>query len=272
MDVTATNVPVGIQQWTVASYFDPGAVSSSPTVWPKVTLNVTAPVPINPSGFAAVQTASGQVKLSWQPVSAAAYYIVRGPGFGTSGEFKMWGAVAASQDAAPVGTVYASNGTQPVMEVTATALTAGYQQWSVASYFDPGAISTSAAAWPTVGLNVTTGPVPINPSGFSAVEMVSGHVTLSWQPVTGAAYYIVRGPGLIGPENDGIKVWSNDNAPVSSDGTATSSTNVSQRIVVTTATVAAGTQEWSVASYFFPGPVSTPAEVRPRVTLNVTIW
>src|SRR5205823_5129413 len=135
-----------------------------------------------------------------------------------------------------------------VLEVTATALSAGYQQWSVATYFDPGAISTSAATWPTVRLNVTTGPVPINPSGFSAVELSSGHVTLSWLPVAGASYYIVRGPGLFGPENDGIKVpSSNVDAPISSDAPApsdisgnssSSSTNVIQRITVTTANVA----------------------------------
>jgi hypothetical protein len=91
------------------------------------------------------------------------------------------------------------------------------------------------------------GLVPINPSGFRAVETAPGQVVLSWQPVSAASYYVLLGPGLPG---GGVKV------PGATTYTATA--------------VPGGTQQWAVASYYEPGPTSTPASEFPRVSLIVT--
>jgi hypothetical protein len=97
-------------------------------------------VPVNPAGFTAVQTGPGQVQLSWYPVSGVSFYLLLGPGVTQGGE-KV------------VGTT----------TFTATNVAAGSQQWAVASFYDPGNISTPASAFPRVNLNVA-GPVPAPPA------------------------------------------------------------------------------------------------------------
>lgn len=79
------------------------------------------------------------------------------------------------------------------------------------------------------------------------MESGPGQVSLSWQPVTGASYYVLFGPGSTA---GGVKV----------QGATT--------FVVTG--VAAGAQEWSLASYYEPGPVSTPASAFTKAKLTVT--
>jgi hypothetical protein len=179
-------------------------------------------VPVNPSGFTAVETGPGQVQLSWQPVGGASYYVLLGPGL-PQGGVKVTGA-----------TTY-----------TALAVPAGNQQWAIASYYDPGPVSTPASAFPRVTLAVN--PVPVNPTGFSAVQVGPGQVQLSWQPVSGASYYGVFGPGV--PQG-GAKVTGATTFPATS--------------------VPAGSQQWAVASFYDPGPVSTTAAAFPRVSLTVT--
>jgi hypothetical protein len=95
------------------------------------------PVPINPAGFTAAQTAPGQVLLSWQPVSSASYYVLFGPGVTAGGE-KIVG----------------------LTTFTATNVPAGNQQWALASFYDPGPISTAADAFPRVALNVIAPAAP----------------------------------------------------------------------------------------------------------------
>jgi hypothetical protein len=206
----------------------PAATAPAAPPGPAISSAVLAPptvVPINPAGFTAVQTAPGQVQLSWQQVRGASYYVLLGPGL-------------------PQGGVKVPPSGTPTF--TATAVPAGNQQWAVASYYDPGPISTAASAFPRVSLTVT--PVPVNPSGFTAVQTGAGQVQLSWQPVTGVSYYVLLGPGL--PQG-GTKV------PVS--GTPT----------FTATALPPGSHEWAVASYYDPGPVSTAAAAFPRVTLTV---
>lgn len=108
----------------------------------------TTPAAVNPAGFAAAQTGAGQVQLTWQPVSAASYYVVFGPG-SVSGGMKVTGAAS----------------------FTVTGVPAGLQTWTVASYYDPGpvpasnavgpnAVSTPATAFPAASLTVVTAPAP----------------------------------------------------------------------------------------------------------------
>ncbi len=200
----------------------PGRASIAPTPTPPAPATSTAIVPINPTGFTAVETGPGQVQLSWQPVVGASYYVLLGPGL-------------------PQGGVRVNG----VTAYTASAVPAGSQQWAVASYYDPGPISTPAAAFPRVNLNVR--PIPTNPTGFAAVQIGPSQVQLSWQPVSGASFYGVFGPGL---PLGGVKVT----------GATT----------ITATNVPAGSREWAVASLYDPGPLSTATAVFPRATLTMT--
>ncbi|MEA2713668.1 MAG: hypothetical protein QOK27_1629 [Gemmatimonadales bacterium] len=104
------------------------------------------------------------------------------------------------------------------------------------------------AVAPTVGAApaaVWTG-TPVNPSGFIAKQTGDGQVQLSWNPVDGASYYVLLGPGI-----------SEANSKVSGATTFTATG------------VAPGSQEWAVASYYEPGPVSTVAAEFPRTRANL---
>jgi hypothetical protein len=92
---------------------------------------------MNPSGFTAVQIAPGQVRLSWQAVNGMSFYGLFGPGLTAGGE-KIVGATS----------------------FVATNVPAGNQQWAVASFIDPGNISTLASEFPRVSLNVTVAAPP----------------------------------------------------------------------------------------------------------------
>lgn len=207
-------------------------------------------VPINPVGFSAVQTGPGLVQLSWQQVDEASYYVLFGPGLAEGG--------------ARVPAVgLASSLTIPVVMVrfTATDVPAGLREWKVASYYEPGPVSTAASAFPSATLNVI-GPVAVNPVGFTAVQTGAGLVKLSWQPATGATYYIVRGPGL--PDGE-VKLQPNSSA----GAIAVGGTPIDQSLQLTASAVPSGIQKWTVASYFYPGPVSTPANEFPKAFLSV---
>jgi hypothetical protein len=89
---------------------------------------------------------------------------------------------------------------------------------------------------------------PVNPSGFTAKQWGDGQVKLQWQPVDGASYYVLLGPGL--PEGG---------------------TKVSGETTFFATAVPPGTHEWAVASYYEPGPVSTPASEFPRAGLTLDV-
>jgi hypothetical protein len=80
-----------------------------------------------------------------------------------------------------------------------------------------------------------------------AKQTDDGQVQLSWQPIDGASYYILLGPGLPG-----------------------GGTKVSGATTFTATGVPPGSHQWAVASYYEPGPVSTPAAEFPRAQATVT--
>lgn len=244
---TATGVPAGSQEWAVGSYFDPDGVSTAAADFPRVTLNVKLTLPINPSGFSALQTATGVVRLSWQPVSGVSYYKLYGAGL-PDGGVKV----------AAVNTVSSSNVDSASIAYTATAVPAGLRLWRVGSFLDPGAVSTDSATFPAVSLNVTAA-VLANPSGFTAAETAPGIVRLSWQPVTGASYYMLYGAGL---PNGGLRIGLG--------GGISGSTGVVPVSVGYTVTPPAGLQLWQVGSFFDPGGISTDRFEFPKATLTVT--
>jgi hypothetical protein len=59
----ATNVPAGSQQWAVASFIDPGNISTLASEFPRVTLNVTAPAPPPATAPPAPPVTSGRYRV-----------------------------------------------------------------------------------------------------------------------------------------------------------------------------------------------------------------
>ncbi|MDB4911158.1 MAG: hypothetical protein JWO39_1981 [Gemmatimonadetes bacterium] len=103
----------------------------------------------------------------------------------------------------------------------------------------PDAITPAAGATPTE-------VIPVNPTGFTAEQTGDGQVKLAWKSVSAASYYVVLGPGSI---NGGVKVTGDTTFTVTG--------------------VPVGSQEFKVASYYEPGPTSTPGTSFPSATVNV---
>ena len=102
-------------------------------------------------------------------------------------------------------------------------------------------LEVAPAPAPAAPANVT----PVNPSGFIAKQTGDGQVQLSWRPIDGVSYYVLLGPGV-------------------PDG----GTRVTGATTFTATGVPPGSHEWAVASYYEPGPVSTPAAEFPRARLT----
>lgn len=88
-------------------------------------------------------------------------------------------------------------------------------------------------------------PTPVNPTSFVAKQVREDGVELTWNAAPGAAYYMLWGAGL---PNTGVRVDST-------------------RQVV--GGVPAGSQTWTVGSYYLPGPVTTSASAFTKATLTV---
>ena len=128
--------------YTVDALYPDGRVGSAQ-------MPFTTPPAINPVGLAAVSAGVGKVRISWQKVLDADYYIVIGPG-SSSGGVKV---------------------DQFTLYYTATGVPPGLQTWLVASYYDPNlsplgsptvgpnAVSTPASQFPKISLNVAAAPV-----------------------------------------------------------------------------------------------------------------
>jgi microsomal dipeptidase-like Zn-dependent dipeptidase len=111
----------------------------------------TTPPAVNPAGFTAVQTGDGQVQLAWKPVSAATYYVVLGPG-SINGGVKVTGDTTFVVTGVPIGS----------------------QEFKVASYYEPGPISTPGTSFPSATVNVA--------------ELLSGWVDLHTHPMINLAF------------------------------------------------------------------------------------
>lgn len=189
---------------------------------------------VNPSGLTAQQIGPGEVRLSWQPVDQAYAYAVTGSGMPTG--------------PSPV-TVLAESGTT----FAVAHLPLGPGRWTVGSVYLSGIQirATPSTEFTPVTLNVAAWPVTaataVNPSGFKAVETAPGTIQLSWERVSGVSYYALFGPGVTagGQKVAGANTFTATNVPP-------------------------GNQQWTLGSYYEPGPVSTAASSFPRVTLAVT--
>jgi hypothetical protein len=87
---------------------------------------------------------------------------------------------------------------------TATGVPAGNQQWSVGSFYSPGNISTPAAAFPTVTLNVT-GPAPVPPPPAAATPAQSGRYLVT---VTGLRAYQASVDDILSRDGVGDEVYA----------------------------------------------------------------
>jgi hypothetical protein len=144
---TAQNVPSGNQTWSVGGIAGCpsclGGIGPAPAEQQaRVTLDVkpwavTAATAVNPANFLAAQVGVGEVRLSWAGVSGVSYYVLLGPGL-PQGGVRVTGATAYN----------------------AVNVPAGLQEWAIGSYYEPGPVSTAAAAFPRVSLNVTPPPAP----------------------------------------------------------------------------------------------------------------
>ncbi len=108
-------------------------------------LNVTLLKPMNPGGLAAKQTGDGSVSITWTPVPGVPAYTVFGPGV-------------------PGGAITVTN-----PSAVATGLPLGTQSWSVASVYQPGKITTSAAEFPSASTAIEkwTGNYRVSLIGFT---------------------------------------------------------------------------------------------------------
>lgn len=219
-----------------------------------------------------------------EPVAAPAPAPVQGP---VQGPVLTRGAVVSRLAAPPAPTGVTVTGTPASATVVWQPL-AGVASYVVARKQGSAAplqakLGAAATRWDDVGLRPSTAytymvdaiypdgreaytevpfttPPAVNPSGFKATQTSDGKVQLSWQPISGASYYVVLGPGS---SFGGVKVSVLRGTPFYN---------------VTGAP--AGSQTWAVASYYDPGPnstaapvgpnaVSTPAAAFPRITLMV---
>ena len=172
-----------------------------------------------PTGLTATGTPASAT-LAWQPVAGVASYVV---------SRKDANASATQQTLAAANIGMFDGGLTP-----ATAYS-----YTVRAIQADGAEGSADVQFTT--------PPAINPSGFAAAQSGEGEVKLSWQPVAGASYYVVFGPGSI---NGGMRVADS----------------------VTTYTVTGvplGSREFVVASYYEPGPMTTVATAFPKSTVNV---
>jgi microsomal dipeptidase-like Zn-dependent dipeptidase len=157
--------------------------------------------------------------LGWQPVAGVASFVVT----------RQQANVPAVQQALPpTNTGMYDSGLKPATAYTYTvrAIQADGREGSTDVQF--------------------TTPPAVNPSGFTAKQTGDGEVQLSWQPVGGASYYLLIGPG------------------------SQAGTKVSGATSYTVTGVAIGLQEWAVASIYEPGAVSTGGAAFSRVPLTVT--
>jgi hypothetical protein len=114
-------------------------------------IQFTTPPAVNPAGLTAQLTAPGQVRLSWQGVAGASHYVVFGPG-SAAGGVKVSGATSYAVTGVPAGT----------------------QEWAVASYYEPGPVSSPGAAFSRVSLvvvaPVVSGRYRITMTGLRAIK------------------------------------------------------------------------------------------------------
>jgi hypothetical protein len=93
--------------------------------------------------------------LSWYPVDKASFYVVFGPGLQAGGQRVDLN----SQAPFILGSGDGYLNYEYRVIVVAKSVPAGPQEWLVASYYNPGNISTTADKFSKVGWNMTN-PAP----------------------------------------------------------------------------------------------------------------
>lgn len=228
----------------------------SATTPPPVPPAVTSPAPVAPP---LLGPAPGAPPVAVQPAPARASVpplaVATSPGLAPTGVTVNGTPASATLAWQPVAGVASYVVTRQQANVPATQQTlaptntgmydSGLQPGTAYTY-TVRAIQSDGREGSTVALFTT--PLAVNPAGFMARQTGDGQVRLWWQPVNDASYYVVFGPGAQG----GTKV-----------DTATSYTVTS---------VPPGAQEWAVASYYDPGPVSTVGTQFSRVQLTVNAF
>ena len=267
-----------------------------------------APLAAQAVNLQATATGPTTVELSWNQVATATGYIVqRGLGAaalqrltptklsdtkytdaaapaGTalryriravlpSGQSAMSGIVSVTTPSVPAGPVAMTpsgqpSSTQPLGQPTAEIATPGSgtatlrpEAGAIATSPDPSGVRlrggaaisgspTAPTAAPAPSATAPANVVAVNPSAFLAKQIGDGKVQLSWRSVDDPApsYYVLLGPGV----PDGAVRLPRDTT-------------------FTVTGVPPGTHEWAVASYYEPGPVTTPAAEFPRARATLDV-
>ena len=120
-------VPATVADYSVRALFSDGRESSA-------NVQYTMPPPVNPRDLVASQTGIDRVHLQWtREDNGASYLMVFGPGSAQNGVKVSGGADHYDVTGVPVGS----------------------QEWAVASYYEPGPVTTRAADFSRVRLAVT---------------------------------------------------------------------------------------------------------------------
>jgi hypothetical protein len=219
-------------------------------------------------GAAASGATSGAGAPSGQPggaaVGAAASGAVGGAtnaaaGGGPSAAAGAGASGSASNNAGTAGaatTGAATNGGAAV-GAAASGVTSGAGAPSGQPNGQPSGAAGGAATAAGGPLSPGGASLPVNPVGITALQIGTGQVLLSWDPVRDAQFYAVFGPGLA-PGGQRVE-----------QVTAALAAGQSTKVMVGAFNVPAGRQEWAVAS-FYANNLSTPAAAFPRVALDVS--
>ena len=200
---TTTSVPA-----TTGGALTPLPGTSQPVAGTSLKVATAAPAPTG------LQVAGTTVSatLAWQAVTGAVLYVMKRD---------QAGVPTVQRSIFPTVRTLQDKGLLPGIAYT----------YTISANQADGSSGSASVAYTT--------PPPVNPSGFTAAQVAQGAARLIWQPVPGASYYVVLGPGS---SNGGVKV---------SDTT----------FIVTGAP--SGLQTWSVGSYYDPAPPSTSTTVGP---------
>jgi fibronectin type 3 domain-containing protein len=141
------------------------------------TATTPAEPPPAPQSISAIAISSSSVAITWTAVEGAASYKVYRSGSATG--------------------TFVEIGTSSTVSYTDTGLSAATAYYYKASAVNGESLESALSVAATI---TTPAPPPGTPLGVSATASAPGSITLSWQPVAGAAYYqIYRAANDAGP-------------------------------------------------------------------------
>jgi len=128
----------GTYVYRVSVFYMNGSVGEAEVTW-------TRPDPVNPANMTVSSSGAAGVRVSWEPVANASYYMLWGDGLPGPGQ-----QISAAPPTGLRSTRFVQN---PGFYVS--GLTPGMGSWTVGTFYDPGPVSTVASSFPKVSHWVT---------------------------------------------------------------------------------------------------------------------